>query len=92
MNDDDLTVSFYDGSMITPEDAFHHFTEELGNVAIYVVEVPTKVFLDEGLTVDFDGMPYPSHVNVDYSMIQSRNERKRISRRIKNHCKVVYRP
>ena len=92
MNDDDLTVSFYDGSKITPEEVFIHFTEEQGNDAIYVVSVPVQTFLDEGLIVDFNGVPYPSHVNVDFRTINSKKNRIRVSKKIKEHAKVVYRP
>ena len=89
---DDSTVSFYDGTKITPMGAFDHFTGELGNEAIYVVSIPVKVFLEEGLIIDFNGVPYPSHVNVDYSKIKSKNGRIKVSKRIKAHCKVAYRP
>ena len=76
---DNLTVSFYDATKITPEEAYFHFTEELENRAVYVVSVPVQVLLAEGLEVDFNGEPYPSHVNVDYSNFSS-NKRVRIQK------------
>lgn len=92
MNDRDLTVSFYNGDMISPEDAYNHFTGELGNKAIYVVGVPTKVILELGLKVDFNGVPYPSHVNVDFSGIEGKKNRIRIAKQIKEHAHIVYKP
>jgi len=92
LSDHDLTVSFYDGFKINPKDAFFHFTEELGNEAIYVVSIPTKGFLEEGLIVDFNGIPYPSHVNVDYSNIKTKNGRIKVSKRLKNHSTMAYLP
>lgn len=66
--------------------------ENLVMKRFYVVSIPVKVFLEEGLIIDFNGVPYPSHVNVDYSNIKSKNGRIKVSKRIKEHCKVAYRP
>ena len=58
-------LSFYDGEMVTPEESWRHYTEELGNAS----EGTMGITVDEceGYAVERKPEDFPAHVVIDFS-------------------------
>ena len=67
-------ISVFDGSMITPEDAFHRFSKD--HVAYGVVGVSVGEVLGLGITIEEDREPYPEHTSLVFPDCTKREERK----------------
>ena len=62
---DGKQLSFYDGDMVTPEESWRHYTEELG----YASAGTMGITVDEcdGFTVKRKPEDFPAHVVIDFS-------------------------
>lgn len=61
-----LSISTYDGEIITAEDAFDHYTEILHNRSCGVVAVSKEECTSCGLSVLEDRIPYREHICISY--------------------------
>ncbi len=85
-------VSVFDGSMITPEDAFHRFEEDheaYGVIGVTVAEVRRL-----GIEVVDDREPYDEHVSLVFPPCSGNQERRlaRELRELANRRGWLYRP
>ena len=61
---DNNRVSVYRDDLMSAEEAWRHYTEELRLNSVGIVAVSTDECRDENLTVDLDGVPYPAHASI----------------------------
>lgn len=74
---DEKRLSVYDGSQISAEESFKHYTEVLGWSSIGVVAVSVGECESLQLPVYADPKPYKEHVLIDFSELgRSQIERK----------------
>ena len=74
---DDRRLSVYDGSQISAEDAWKHYTGALGYSSIGVVAVSVAECDSEQLPVHPDPTPFKAHVVIDFAGLgRSKIERK----------------
>ena len=64
---DNGRLSVYDGDMMTAEDAWVHYTEELEFVSIGVLAVACHECATLELPVASDPKPFPAHALIDFS-------------------------
>ena len=87
-------LSVYNGDMITAEDAWLHYTQELGFISVGVVAVSCDEYAALELPVAPDPEPFPSHVTINfngYTRAQIRIKAKVLSI-LANHRGWLYRP
>jgi hypothetical protein len=84
-------LSLYNGLMITPKDAYVHYTETLHNQSDGVAEILVGSFTKRGLEVIPDGEGFDEHVSADFSnIIHSRKELEKVSRNLRDEAKMVF--
>lgn len=59
-------LSVYDGSLISAQSAFQHYTDELGGGSCGVLAVDEDECASLGITVDRDGIGFPEHVSLNF--------------------------
>ena len=64
-------LSVYDGTQMTPEASFAHYTSALGLVAVGTVSVSTDEVVDLGLAWRPDPEPFPEHSVIDFTALTS---------------------
>jgi hypothetical protein len=64
---DNSKLSLYNGDLISPEDAFAHFTEQPECKSIGIVAVIKAECDDEDLPIIEDGIPFPEHCTLDFT-------------------------
>lgn len=64
---DDFQVSVYDGDLIDPEDAWLHFTGELGFDSVGVLAVTVAECKVHELDARSDPVPFPEHAVIDFT-------------------------
>ena len=60
-------LSVHNGDMITAEDAWRYYTDELGFTSIGVLAVSCDDCADRDLPVEPDPNPHPAHVVIDFT-------------------------
>ena len=65
-------LSAYDGGQVTAEDAYLHYTGELGLSSAGVLAVTVEECLERGIQVDFDGLGFPAHVTLRFPRLSRR--------------------
>lgn len=83
MPKDQNMLSVYDGDLITPQDAFLHFTEELKCSSVGILSVSGAECITESLLFQADYTTHPFHALIDFSG-KSRNACRRISEHLRN--------
>jgi hypothetical protein len=66
---DENRVSVYDGALITPENAWKHFTEKLGFASIGVLAVSVDECQGCDLPTSSDPAPFPEHAIIDFTAV-----------------------
>ena len=64
-------LSVYDGTLISPEASFHHYTTLLGLRSVGSVSVSVDEVTALGLTWRPDTEPFPEHAVIDYTTLGS---------------------
>ena len=64
---DEKQLSVYDGDQISPEDAWHHYTENLGFSSVGVLAVVVAECQDLQLGAIPKPEPFPEHAIIDFS-------------------------
>jgi hypothetical protein len=64
---DKKKLSVYDNDMISPENAFRHYTEQLNYKSDGVMAVSVTECLELELPVEPDSKTFPEHVLIDFS-------------------------
>ena len=78
-------LSTYDGDMMSPEETYRHYTEELGNESAGVYGITCDETEEQGLEIVEDRTPYKEHVSVSFQGISS-NGRRSKSRRLASYA------
>ena len=78
---DRRVLSVYDGSLISAQSAFQHYTEELGRNSCGVLAVDEDECVSLGIAVERDGVGFPEHVSLDFDGL-SRGEIKEAAERL----------
>lgn len=65
---DEDQLSVYDGDKIQAQAAWHHYTATLGLRSDGVMAVSNDECAAEQLQVNADGIPFPEHVSIDFSV------------------------
>lgn len=63
---DQHQLSVYNGALITPQNAWNHFTDALGRNSIGVLAVSVEECYTQGLEVRSDPDPFPEHAVIDF--------------------------
>ena len=69
---DNNRLSVYDGDMISPAQAWTHYTETLGLISAGVVSVLVAECLEIELPVSSDPSDYPEHVLIEFGELSRR--------------------
>jgi hypothetical protein len=91
---DQNRLSVHDGDLITPQDAWRHFTEVLGWPSSGVLGVTVGECRSRDLQAFSDPAPYPQHAVIDFGSL-GRAEVERKSKQLKSDAEVrgwLYRP
>lgn len=64
---DESKLSVYDGDLISPEKAWHHYTGALELTSVGIMGLTRDECHAEELKVDSDPVPFPEHAVVDFS-------------------------
>jgi hypothetical protein len=67
MPKDESKLSVYDGDLITPENAFQHYVNELGLASDGVMGLAVAECTTASLAVCSDPEPFPEHALIDFS-------------------------
>ena len=65
-------LSAYDGGQVSAEDAYLHYTRELGLSSAGVLAVSVEECTERGIEVDFDGLGFPAHVSLRFPRVSRR--------------------
>ena len=65
-------LSVYDGSQVSAEDAYRHYTEELGLSSVGVLALSVQECVEMGIVVDPDGRGFPAHVSLRFPRLSRR--------------------
>lgn len=79
---DDNRVSVYRDDLMSAEEAWRHYTEELRLNSVGIVAVSVDECRNEHLTVDLDGIPYPAHASIVFPADLPKNQIERIAARL----------
>lgn len=83
---DDGKLSVYDGDMITPQDAYNHYTKTLQNESIGVWGVTCLEVQQVGLCSTPDPLDnFPSHALIDFGTT-SKNAYRKLAKRLKEYA------
>ena len=66
-------LSVYDGSLISAESAFQHYTQELGRNSYGVLAVDEDECGSVGIAVERDAAGFPEHVSLNFSGLSRRS-------------------
>lgn len=80
------SLSTYDGDMISPEEAYRHYTEVLCNRSVGVYGITCDEVKEQNLGIIEDRVPYKEHISVDFRGVGS-NGRKSKSRKLASYAK-----
>lgn len=72
-------LSAYNGNLVSAEEAYQHFTQELGRPSIGVLAVSEEECAELGIEVHYDGSGFPAHVSLRFPAM-SRRATRRIAR------------
>lgn len=78
---DSSRLSVYDGNLISCDDAWRHYTDQLGLQSAGVMGLAVSECIAENLTVTRDPAPFPEHAVIDFSGLtdkECRNKSKRL--------------
>ena len=64
---DERQLSVYNGDVIEPQDAFEHYTQQLGNKSVGVLGILVAECQELSLPVKEDPEPFPEHAIIDFS-------------------------
>jgi len=70
---DEKYLSVYDGDLIQPQASWEHFSQSSGQSSVGVMAVTCGECSELHLDVIADGVPFPAHCFIDFSL-QSRSE------------------
>lgn len=62
-------LSVYDGSLISAQSAFDHYTGELGRSSCGVLALDEDECVALGVAVERDGIGFPEHVNLNFDSL-----------------------
>ena len=65
-------LSAYDGGQVSAEDAYRHYTEELGLSSVGVLALSVQECVEMGIEVDHDGRGFPAHVSLRFPRLSRR--------------------
>lgn len=65
-------LSAYDGGQVSAEDAYRHYTQELGLSSVGVLALSVQECMEMGIEVDFDGSGFRSHVSLRFPRLSRR--------------------
>jgi hypothetical protein len=71
---DNNRVSVYRDDLMSAEEAWRHYTEELRLNSVGIVAVSVEECRNESLAVDPDGIPYPAHASIVFPLELSKNQ------------------
>ena len=72
--------SVYDGDIIQTAEASHtHWTEDLKLTSVGVLAVTESECSERGLAAVTDGVPFPAHATIDFTLCQSTGEIRRLA-------------
>lgn len=77
-------LSVYDGNQVTAEQSWRHFTEELNRSSAGTLCVKAADCTSLGLQVISDPEPFPAHVLIDYSGLESKRSVENIAKRLRD--------
>lgn len=66
---DESKLSVYDGDKIQSQAAWEHYTGTLGRASAGVMAVTNAECVAQSLAVTADGIPYPEHCTIDFSVL-----------------------
>ncbi|WP_298702141.1 hypothetical protein [uncultured Variovorax sp.] len=69
-------LSVYDGTLMTAEASFHHYTTTQGLKAVGTVSVSADEVVGVGLSWRPDPEPFPEHAIIDYTALGSASKMK----------------
>ena len=89
-------ISVYDGSSLSPQESYEHYTQVLELQSAGVVGISCAEVEDQGIRIQPDPLPdFPSHTLLDFSGLAS-NSQKRLAARNLNNKAIergwLYRP
>lgn len=64
---DEKKLSAYDGSMMSAEKSFEHFTKQLGHNSVGVMGLTEEECISHDLPVQPEPTPFPEHILIDFS-------------------------
>ena len=85
---DDNRVSVYRDDLMSAEDAWRHYTEELRLNSVGIVAVNVGECQNESLTVDPDGVPYPAHTSIVFPVEMSKNQVEKTAGRLASKARA----
>ena len=65
-------LSAYDGGLVSAEDAYRHYTQELGLSSVGVMALSVQECMEMGIEVDYDGSGFPAHVSLRFPRLSRR--------------------
>ena len=74
-------LSAYDGGQVSPQEAYRHYTSELGGHSVGVLAVSVEECAELGIEVDYDGSGFPAHVSLRFPLV-SRSATIRLARQL----------
>ena len=79
---DDNRVSVYRDDVMNAEEAWRHYSEELGLNSVGVVAVNVAECTNESLAVEADGVPYLAHTLIVFPLTLSKNQIEKTASRL----------
>lgn len=81
---DERLLSVYDGDMITPEQSWKHYAEQLGHKSVGVMAVSVIECTEQELSVRNDREPFPEHAVIDFTdlgtgQVEKKSKRLRVA-------------
>ena len=80
-------LSVYDGDQIAAENAWRHFTGELGYASIGVVAITVSECASFDLEVYADPEPFPEHAVIDFAA-STKGQRKKVARQLRDIAQI----
>lgn len=80
-------LSAYDGDLIQPEPAWHHYTTTLGYASVGVMAVSVAECTSLSLPTSPDPEPFPEHAFIDFAAVD-KGAFEKLSKRLKAHAEA----
>lgn len=79
-------LSVYNGDRFTADEAYHHYTVEVGNTSSGVLAVSCAECAAENLPSAEDNNPFPGHAHVDFNGLPSKGAIKRAASNLRDRA------